>query len=202
MPQRQPKGSVPRVEQVVCGSPAPVWQTVIIGLFGGWGREATAVYKPQKGIKSQPASQLMALYKNAKWLMISKGSSIKPHAWCRRVSLTPRRVFAGNGRAAETGAEIKANQGFVLNSPICNVNEHESQGGLRRLKWTGHHFSYPLSSRVWGNLRKTSPAQGYVAQRAAWVGWDGGEQRRVGEAPLCPQHLGCGQGGKGPSSGR
>lgn len=202
MPQRQPKGSVPRAEQVVCGSPAPVWQTVIIGLFGGWGREATAVYKPQKGIKSQPASQLMALYKNAKWLMISKGSSIKPHAWCRRVSLTPRRVFAGNGRAAETGAEIKANQGFVLNSPICNVNEHESQRGLRRLKWTGHHFSYPLSSRVWGNLRKTSPAQGYAAQRAAWVGWDGGEQRRVGEAPLCPQHLGCGQGGKGPSSGR
>lgn len=82
---------------------------MIIGLFEERGRDVTAVYKPQKGIKSKSASQLVVLYKNAKWLMISKGSSIKPCAWRKGASLTPQRIFAGNSQAAETGAEIKAN---------------------------------------------------------------------------------------------
>lgn len=108
----------------------------------------TTVYKPQKGIKSKPASQLIVLYKNAKWLMISEGSSIKLRARHEGAMLTPRRIFAGNGQAAETGAEIKANQQLVLNSPICNVNEHEGQGQPKRLKWPEHDFLYPLKSQA------------------------------------------------------
>lgn len=108
----------------------------------------TTVYKPRKGIKSKLASQLIALYKNAKWLMISKGSSIKPCARHEGATLTPKRIFPGNGQAAETGAEIKANQQLVLNSPICNDNEHKGQGQPQELKWPEHDFLYPLKSQA------------------------------------------------------
>jgi len=121
---------------------------VIIGLFGERERDATTVHKPQKGIKSEPASRLIELYKNAKWLMISKGSSIKLCAWREGASVTPRRIFAGNGQAAETGAEIKANQRLVSDSLICSVNEHEGQGEPKRLKWPQHNFLYPLKSQA------------------------------------------------------
>lgn len=73
--------------------------------------------------------------------MISKGRSIKPRAWRKGASLPHEGyLFAGNGQTAETGAEIKANQRLILNSPICNVNEHEGQGQAKRLKWLEGNF--------------------------------------------------------------
>lgn len=101
--------------------------------------------------------------------------------------MTLRRVFAGNGQAAETGAEIKANQGLVLNSPICNVNEDEGQGEPKRLKRPEYNFSHPLKSKP----EEDQPCMGVHSTeslpRLRWVGWDGGEEWSVGEAPPRPK---------------
>lgn len=160
------------------------------------------MYEPQKGIKSRPASRLIALHKNAKWLTISEGSSIKPCAWREGASLTPRRIFAGNGQAAETGAEIKANQRLVLNSPICNVNEQEGQGQPKRLKWPERNFLYPLKSRACSKpeengetaclaLAAHQPCAGVrrteSLPRLFGVGRDGGQGRSTGKSSPQPQ---------------
>lgn len=104
--------------------------------------------------------------------------------------MTLRRVFAGNGQAAETGAEIKANQGLVLNSPICNVNEHKGQGEPKWLKQPEYDFSHPLKSKTRGRSALHGGTEGRELAKAAWggVGWDGGEERSMGEAPLRPKH--------------
>lgn len=115
--------------------------------------------------------------------------------------MTLRRVFAGNGQAAETGAEIKANQGLVLNSPICNVNEHKGQGEPKWLKQPEYDFSHPLKSKTRGRSALHGGTAGRELAEAAWggVGWRRGtEHGRSSPPPQAPTKLGCGRGDRDP----